>query len=72
VESSDDAIISKNLDGIIVSWNRGAEHIFGFTQAEAVGQPILIIVPPELVEEEQTLLKNPQLEIGLNTTKPSD
>lgn len=57
VESSDDAIISKNLDGIIVSWNRGAEHIFGYTTAEAVGQPILIIVPPDFVEEEKTLLQ---------------
>ena len=58
VESSDDAIISKNLDGIIVTWNRGAQRIFGFSEAEAVGQPVTILVPPELQEEEQTILKN--------------
>ncbi len=58
VESSDDAIISKNLDGIIMTWNRGAQRIFGFSEAEAVGQPVTILVPPELREEEQTILKN--------------
>ncbi len=57
VQSSDDAIISKNLDGIITSWNRGAEHIFGFTEAEAVGQPITMITPPELRREEETILQ---------------
>src|SRR5208282_3970722 len=57
VQSSDDAIISKNLDGIIMSWNRGAEHIFGFSESEAVGQPITILIPPELCEEEETILQ---------------
>jgi PAS domain S-box-containing protein len=57
VESSDDAIISKNLDGIIVSWNRGAEQIFGFREAEALGQPITILIPPELREEEKAILQ---------------
>jgi len=57
VESSDDAIISKDLEGVIVSWNRGAQRIFGFTEAEAVGQPITIIIPPELQEEENKLLQ---------------
>jgi PAS domain S-box-containing protein len=57
VESSDDAIISKNLDGIIVSWNQGAEHIFGFSEADAVGKPITILIPPEHREEEQTILQ---------------
>jgi PAS domain S-box-containing protein len=58
VESSDDAIISKNLDGIIMTWNQGAEHIFGFTEADAVGQPITILVPSELLQEEETILHN--------------
>jgi PAS domain S-box-containing protein len=58
VESSDDAIISKNLDGIIMTWNRGAQHIFGFGEADAVGQPITILVPPELRYEEETILRS--------------
>src|SRR5262249_3815506 len=45
VESSEDAIVSKNLDGIITSWNGSAERIFGFTAVEAVGQPITIVIP---------------------------
>jgi len=56
VESSDDAIISKNLDGIINSWNAGATRIFGFTSEEAVGQSITIIIPLELREEESKIL----------------
>jgi PAS domain S-box-containing protein len=57
VESSDDPVISENLDGIILSWNRAAERIFGFSEADAVGQPITILVPPELREEEKTILR---------------
>jgi len=56
VESSNDAIVSKNLAGIITSWNRGAEHIFGFTAAEAVGQPITIIIPTDRRGEERDIL----------------
>ena len=48
VESSDDAIVSKTLEGVIVSWNKGAERIFGFSAAEAVGQPLDIIIPESL------------------------
>jgi PAS domain S-box-containing protein len=56
IESSDDAIISKTLDGIIRSWNAGAERLFGHTAAEAVGQPITLIIPPERLEEERDIL----------------
>jgi PAS domain S-box-containing protein len=56
VESSDDAIVSKNLDGIITSWNKGAERIFGFTAGEATGQPITIVIPQDRQDEERTIL----------------
>jgi PAS domain S-box-containing protein len=57
VQSSDDAIVSKTLEGIIRSWNRAAERLFGYTAEEAVGQPITLIIPPERVQEEQEILK---------------
>jgi PAS domain S-box-containing protein len=56
VQSSDDAIISKDLNGIIATWNRGAAKLFGFAAEEAVGQPITIIFPPELRDEEACIL----------------
>ncbi len=56
VESSEDAIISKTLDGVIRSWNAGAESIFGYTAVEAVGQPITIVIPPERLDEERDIL----------------
>ena len=56
VESSDDAIVSKTLDGTITSWNRAAERLFGYTAAEAIGQPIFLIVPPDRRAEEETVL----------------
>ena len=56
VESSDDAIVSKNLDGIITSWNRGAERVFGYTAEEAVGQPITIVIPENRQSEEREIL----------------
>ncbi len=57
VESSDDAIVSKTLDGIILSWNVGAERLFGYTAREAVGRSILLIIPPEREDEEQEVLE---------------
>jgi PAS domain S-box-containing protein len=56
VESSDDAIVSKNLDGIITSWNRGAERVFGYTAGEAIGQPITIVIPGDRQSEERDIL----------------
>src|SRR5215813_3960551 len=56
VESSDDAIIGKNLDGIITSWNKGAERLFGYTAEEAVGNPVTILIPPDRHDEERVIL----------------
>src|SRR6266550_3853390 len=56
IESSDDAIASATLDGIIVSWNTGAQKTYGYTEAEAVGEPINMLVPPELPDEENKIL----------------
>ncbi|HXJ80721.1 MAG TPA: ATP-binding protein [Candidatus Methylomirabilis sp.] len=56
VDSSDDAIISKDLDGFITSWNRAAERIFGWTEAQAVGQHVTLIIPPERRAEEDHVL----------------
>jgi PAS domain S-box-containing protein len=56
VESSDDAIISKTLGGTITAWNRGAEKVFGYSSAEAVGQPMALLLPPERAEEESGIL----------------
>jgi len=57
VEFSDDAIISKDLNGIITSWNRGAERVFGYRADEVVGQPVTILMPPDRVNEEPGILK---------------
>lgn len=57
VESSEDAIISETLDGRILSWNAGAERLFEFSEAEVVGRPVTIIIPEEMREEENTILR---------------
>ena len=56
VESSDDAIVGKDLEGIVSSWNRGAEQIFGFSEAEMIGQSILKVIPEHLHHEEPVIL----------------
>ena len=56
VESSDDAIVSKDLNGIIMSWNRGAEEIFGYREEEVIGKSITILIPKERLQEEDHIL----------------
>jgi PAS domain S-box-containing protein len=56
IESSDDAIVTKTLDGIIMSWNPAAERMFGYTEAEAIGQSIRMLIPHELQSEEDAVL----------------
>ncbi len=56
IDSTDDAIISKDLDGIITSWNSAAQRIFGYTPAEIVGQPVLKLIPADRQEEEPKIL----------------
>ncbi|HEY8667472.1 MAG TPA: PAS domain S-box protein [Tepidisphaeraceae bacterium] len=56
VESSDDAIVSKTLEGIVTSWNKGAQRIFGYTAEEMVGKPITLLIPPDRQHEEPAIL----------------
>lgn len=56
VESSDDAILWKDLNGIIASWNKGAERIFGYTAEEVIGRPVTILMPPDRQDEEPAIL----------------
>ena len=64
ITSSEDAIISKTLDGIITSWNTGAEHLFGYTPQEAIGKHINLIIPPDRIEEENIIAEK------ISTGKP--
>jgi PAS domain S-box-containing protein len=57
IESSDDAIITKNLNSIITSWNAGAGRVFGYTAQEAIGRPVTILIPPDQVDEEPKILQ---------------
>ena len=57
VESSDDAIVSKDLNGVILSWNGGAQRMFGYTEAEVLGRSITLIIPPELQDEQAQILR---------------
>ncbi|HEX8852443.1 MAG TPA: PAS domain S-box protein, partial [Pyrinomonadaceae bacterium] len=56
IQSSDDAIIGKRLDGTIISWNAGAETIYGYTAAEMTGRNISVIIPPERLDELKDIL----------------
>src|ERR1700755_2084925 len=57
VATSEDAIIGKDLDGLVTSWNRAAERIFGYSSAEAIGQSTRLTIPREWYEEERETLK---------------
>ncbi|MGB3864948.1 MAG: PAS domain S-box protein [Xanthobacteraceae bacterium] len=61
IDGSDDAIVSKNLSGVIQSWNGGATRLFGYSADEAIGKPIAILVPDNLMEEETAILAQIQL-----------
>src|SRR3982751_3975839 len=56
IEAAEDAIISKTLDGIITSWNKGAERIFGYTADEVIGKPVTILIPEGHLDEEPAIL----------------
>jgi PAS domain S-box-containing protein len=56
VDSSDDAIVSKDLDGIVTSWNRGAEQLFGYTADEVIGKSVTILIPADRQDEEPKIL----------------
>jgi PAS domain S-box-containing protein len=60
VESSDDAIISRTLDGTVLSWNRGAERVYGYMAEEIIGRSITMLVPPHLLDEEAHILERLQ------------
>jgi len=57
VESSSDAIFSKALDGVIVSWNAGAERVFGYSAREIIGRPVTLLIPPDRLDEESSILE---------------
>ena len=57
VENSDDAILTKSLDGIITSWNKAAERLFGYTAEETVSKPVTMLIPPERHDEEPVILQ---------------
>lgn len=72
VESSEDAIISKSLKGVIQSWNKGAERIFGYSAEEAIGRPITLLIPADRISEEAEILRRINRENALNTTRQSE
>src|SRR5690349_18770827 len=56
IESSDDAIVTKDLNGIITTWNKGAERLFGYTADEVIGKPVAILIPADREDEEPNIL----------------
>jgi PAS domain S-box-containing protein len=66
VESSDDAIVSKDLNDIITSWNNGAERLFGYSASEVIGKSIAILIPPDRQDEERAILGRIQLGLPAN------
>ena len=56
IESAEDAIITKTLDGIVTSWHKGAERIFGYSAEEMIGKPISLLIPPDHTDEEPIIL----------------
>ena len=56
IENSEDAIITKTLEGLITGWNRASQHIFGYTPREAVGRHITLLIPPEFQHEEDLII----------------
>ena len=71
VESSDDAIITKDLNSIITSWNPAAERMFGYTTAEAIGRSVRMLIPAELQEEEDVVLDKIRGGEKIDHTRPS-
>lgn len=73
IESAGDAIVGITADGVVVSWNDGAERLFGFTSAEVIGRPVALLIPPDRLDEESTVLKRicGGERIGLRETKRS-
>ena len=70
IESSNDAIVSKNLDGVVASWNPGAQRLFGYTAEEMIGKSITIIIPAERHNEDLKFSGASDEANALNITKP--
>ena len=76
VETSDDAIVSKTIQGVITSWNKAAEKMFGYNEVEAVGKHITLIIPPERLDEESyiigEIIKGNKIDIHFSTVQQAN